>query len=299
MQTFTAPISTSYRIQCWGASGGNSYYGMSGVGPTGHTNTVYGGKGGYCSGKIIFPYNQSVFVYVGQSGEEIREQTFNGGGTAGINCNAFSGGGATDIRLIDGDWNDFKSLKSRIIVAAGGGGAQHYHTGSNGGYAGGLIGQNGFYSSNPDNSHDPYTVSIGATQTSGGKGGIGENSSPDGTFGIGGNGNVSFSGESSWGSGGGSGYYGGGGGGVNHWIVGSGSGGSSFISGYSGCDAIAESSTEGDIIHTNQPNHYSGKVFINPVMIDGGSVMPKPRGGTETGHSGNGYCIISWISPTL
>ena len=292
MQTFTAPLNTTYKIECWGASGGNSYSGVTdGVS---YTNTVYGGKGGYCSGWIALPHNISVYVYVGQSGEEILEQTFNGGGTAGINGNAFSGGGATDIRLIDGDWNDFKSLKSRIIVAAGGGGAQHYYAGSNGGYAGGLIGQNGFYSSRPDNSHDPYTVSIGATQTSGGKGGIGKKSSPDGTFGIGGNGNAFLTEGSFWGSGGGSGYYGGGGGGVNQWIVGSGSGGSSFISGHTGCDAIAESSTESNIVHTGKASHYSGKVFTNSVMIAGNAAMPKPGGGTETGHSGNGYCIITW-----
>ncbi|WP_024990669.1 glycine rich domain-containing protein, partial [Segatella albensis] len=259
---------------------------MSGIGPTGHTNTVYGGKGGYCSGKIIFPYNQSVFVYVGQSGEETIERTFNGGGAAANMGEPRSGGGATDIRLVDenGAWNNFNSLKSRIMVAAGGGGGSHYHTGCNGGYAGGLSGQNGFYSVDPSYTGATYSVATGATQTSGGKGGIGENSSPDGTFGIGGNGNVSFSGGSSWGSGGGSGYYGGGGGGVNRFIVGSGSGGSSFISGYSGCDAIAESSTEGHIIHTGQANHYSGKVFTNSVMIDGGSAMPSPSGGTETGH---------------
>ena len=103
-------------------------------------------------------------------------------------------------------------------------------------------------------------------------------------------------------AGGGGGYYGGNASwnGVNNDdTFACASGGSSFISGYPDCDAIDESSTEDNIIHTGQPNHYSGKVFINPVMIDGGSVMPKPRGGTETGHSGNGYCIISWISPTL
>ncbi|MFR6022531.1 MAG: glycine rich domain-containing protein [Clostridia bacterium] len=30
------------------------------------------------------------------------------------------GGGATDIRLVSGEWNDFESLKSRIMVAGGG-----------------------------------------------------------------------------------------------------------------------------------------------------------------------------------
>ena len=91
-------------------------------------------------------------------------------------------------------------------------------------------------------------------------------------------------------TGGGGGYYAGGSG--DH--VG-GSGGSSFISGYSGCDAISESSTEKAIVHTGQPNHYSGLVFTDTQMIDGAHVMPSPNGGSETGHSGDGACIISWF----
>ena len=35
---------------------------------------------------------------------------------------AGGGGGATDVRLTPGEWNNFDSLKSRIMVAAGGGG---------------------------------------------------------------------------------------------------------------------------------------------------------------------------------
>lgn len=33
-------------------------------------------------------------------------------------------GGATDFRLISGQWNSTEGLKSRILVAGGGGGAQ-------------------------------------------------------------------------------------------------------------------------------------------------------------------------------
>jgi hypothetical protein len=58
----------------------------------------------------------------------------------------------------------------------------------------------------------------------------------------------------------GGGYYGGKSGEVSS------AGGSSFISGYTGCNAISESSTENNIIHTGQPNHYSGCVFTNSVM---------------------------------
>ena len=289
MQTFIAPISTSYKIECWGASGGNSYEDDR---HSGYYNTVYGGKGGYCSGKVIFPSNLSVYIYVGQTGEGTIEKTFNGGGTAGSDYDSKSGGGATDVRLVEGWWNNFLSLKSRIIVAAGGGGAEHYLEGSNGGNAGGMSGGNGFFSMGEQ--LYPYSIATGATQTLGGIGAKGGINGYDGTFGCGGNYcGVQFS-DGYFGSGGGSGYYGGGAGSVNHYVVGTGAGGSSFISGYVGCDAISSESTEGNIIHTGQPNHYSGYVFTNSVMIDGGSVMPSPSGGTEIGHEGNGYCIITW-----
>ncbi len=45
-------------------------------------------------------------------------------------------------------------------------------------------------------------------------------------------------------------------------------GGSSFISGHEGCDAIKEESTENNIIHTGQSIHYSGLYFTNTLMID-------------------------------
>ena len=284
MQTFTAPVNTSYKIQCWGASGGNSYSDGNN-----HNNTVYGGKGGYCSGEVTFPSDLNIYVYIGQTGENINQvQTFNGGGVGGTFYNARSGGGATDIRLAEGDtWDDFNSLKSRIIVAAGGGGAQHFWAGCSGGYAGGLSGQDGFESYY--NSQQTYIIATGANQTSGGHAGYGSVSGTNGTFGYGGNHDLN-----SHGSGGGGGYYGGGGGGHNSGIVGSGSGGSSFISGHTGCNAISSSSTSSSIVHTGQPNHYSGYVFSNSVMIDGGSIMPSHSGGTETGHTGNGYCIITW-----
>ena len=295
MQTFTAPLNTTYKIECWGAQGGNSYNSDSGY----NTNTKYGGKGGYCSGMITLPSNLNIYVYVGQSGEGISEmKTFNGGGASGRFYGCKSGGGATDVRLVGGTWSEFNSLKSRIIVAAGGAGGHYYLEGCDGGYAGGLVGGNGGWAINPVDGSYEYLVTTGAYQSSGGIGGTptsrSGNRGYDGMFGI-----CGELYDINLGSGSGGGYYCGGGGGVAWGMVGSGSGGSSFISGYSGCDAIAESSTEDNIIHTSQPNHYSGKIFTNSVMRDGGSVMPSPTGGTETGHTGNGYCIITWFPLSL
>ena len=97
-------------------------------------------------------------------------------------------------------------------------------------------------------------------------------------------------------NGAGNGYYAGGKGNHGDCTVGVGATGSCFISGYSGCDAIKESSTENAIVHTGQPIHYSGLVFTDTKMIDGQSPMPSPKGGKETGHLGDGACIITQLS---
>ena len=84
-------------------------------------------------------------------------------------------------------------------------------------------------------------------------------------------------------------------------------GGSSFISGHTGCNAIAETSTSNSITHTGQANHYSGLVFTETKMIDGAGYswttakgnleqMPNPSGGyyaSGVGHSGNGAARIT------
>ncbi|WP_027452643.1 glycine rich domain-containing protein, partial [Segatella albensis] len=254
----------------------------------------------YVSGFINIEKLTILYVYVGGIGvNETRIGGWNGGGnivSGSLTPNGnYTGGGSTDIRLQNGNWDNFNSLKSRIIVASGGGGCCVYNdTWSIGGHAGGLVAPITY-------SRQSSNVYIsGATQTSGSES-IKNNkglSGTDGLFGKGGTG-----GE--YGGGGGAGYYGGAGGSNNPVMNGgyggeiAGAGGSSFISGYPGCNAISSSSTENNIVHTGQPNHYSGKVFTNTVMVAGNVTMPSPTGGTETGHSGHGYCIISWISPSL
>ena len=300
MQEFTAPVATSYKIQCWGASGG--------LPPKdGHAEgfALDSGKGGYTLGTISLPNNTRLYLYIGESADyNIRYQsstgygfTFNGGGFG-----ESPGGGATDVRLINSEWNNFESLKSRIMVAAGGGGGFYSVNTTNRepGHAGGLSGTNAnciYSGSSQTGSPSSGYSGEGGSQTMGGKHGTGASINVnieygDGGFGFGGFGY--FQSDIFASSGGGGGYYGGGHGvhPGNGWT--GGGGGSSFISGYTGCDAISSESTGDNIIHTGQPNHYSGKVFTNPVMIDGASIMPSPSGGTETGHSGNGYCIITW-----
>ena len=255
MQTFTAPLNTIYKIECWGAQGGNDMDGR-------------GGLGAYTAGDINLLTNTKLYVCVGCYGTRGSKLIYINGG--GITHGAASGGGSSDVRLTGGTWNDFASLKSRIMVAAGGGGGENVE--KHGGYGGALTG-----GANHDN-----TV-LGATQTSGYGFGVARYTL------------LVSNKEDGWG-GGGNGYYSGYSSENREYAgyITGGGGGSSFISGYPGCNAIAESSTESNIIHTGQPNHYSGKVFTNPVMIAGNATMPKPNGATETGHSGNGYCIIAW-----
>lgn len=234
------------------------------------------GKGGYVKGIINLLKNESLYVYVGQKNSTGNGTAFNAGSGSG---GAQPGGGATDIRLTNANasWSNLTSLRSRIIVAAGGGAGVYYGGVSRpGGGAGGLTGISG-------------AGGTGATQTVGGTGAYGYSS---GTFGVGGNG-----------YGGGGGYYGGGG----SSVAGSGAGGSSFISGHYGCNAINSSGA-----HTNQANHYSGKVFASTIMIDGagykwtnvrGPLIPMPNpstGGnyaTGTGHTGHGVAKITYLGP--
>ena len=292
VQTFSTLKAVGiYKIECWGAQGSNIL-------------DKVGGKGGYCSGNIQLSKAKTLYIYVGaQSGG------FGGGGVSADSerANNFGndGGGATDVRLINGNFKDFNSLKSRIIVAAGGGGANHRNTADevpqwgqgDGGYGGGLTGGDGIRDDGTISfATVPYLQkSTGATQTSSGlfiksaknsSGGFDDYTLVStGRFGY------SLSAPNYFvQSGGGGGYYA-----AAPGAHGGAAGGSSFISGYIGCDAIAASSTETNIIHTGQPNHYSGYIFTNSVMYAGNKQMPSPSGGTETGHSGNGACIITWI----
>ena len=244
MQCVVLPAG-KYKVEAWGAQGGS--YGR------------IGGYGGYTSGEISLSTQNVLYIYVGQQGYfNTSSYTFNGGGIPANAYGAQGGGGASDVRLVGADWNNFNSLKSRLMVAGGGGGSDYYQSrGSNGGGAGGLTGSyGGYYRSGGSY---PYTVATGGTQTAGG---IGYNGGA-GSFGFGGSQTMGH------GGGGGSGYYGGANGGYNSSVVGSGAGGSSFISGHSGCNAISASSTINNILHTGQAIHYSGLFFTNTSMTAG------------------------------
>ena len=275
VEEFKTPVAGDYQIECWGAQGGG-------------VSSYPGGKGSYTKGSISLD-GVMLYVVVGQIGGY--EETFNNGFPGCLNF-YFSGGGATDIRLNNknGNWKDFVSRKSRIMVAASGGGSVIYYSSQQGMPGGSLSGFSG------TNSGSDGIAATPGVQTSCGKAGTGchswgykgigfgivEYQTRDGTISMGSAGN---------------GYYSGGVGNHGTGTVGVGATGSCFISGHPGCDAIKESSTENAIAHTGQPIHYSRLFFTDTEMIDGQSPMPSPFGGPdEIGHSGDGACIVTQLS---
>ena len=246
-----------YQIECWGASGAGS------------------SPGGYVSGFVYFREFTPLHIYIGEMGKTHPTQAaFNGGGFS-----QGGGGGASDVRLRGGHWNDLQSLISRIIVAGAGGGGDGIGTGQgiydSGGAAGGLVG----FSSSLDSGK-------GGTQETGGKGFV------VGAFGQDG-GNM-ITDDNGHGAGGG-GYFGGGSSTKTNLY--GGGGGSSFISGHPQCVAVDPTST--DIRNMKKLNtnvHHTGVKFFNTTMYDGKSPMPSPdKDGNENGHIGDGAVRITYF----
>ena len=301
VQNFNVPCDGKYKIELWGAQGGNS--------------TAQGGKGSYTVGTIMLNKALNIYLYVGGAGSSTKAGVaqninggYNGGGATGGQacCNRIygSGGGATDIRLVSGEWNNLKSLASRIMVAAGGGGS---YSGSNdvvasnaGGSGGALIGKSGTQSGG---TNATYCYGLGGTQLAGGK--VTTNCYYQAnyatlnlsSFGIGG-------GDTGSRTGGGGGYYGG----SSSGHIASAGGGSSYISGYTGSIAIKSESdlsprtdSHDTVCNTNTTDvvcsyHYSNYIFKDTNMIDGDSSMPNKNGnGNTTGNLGNGYAKITYL----
>lgn len=259
-----------YQIECWGAQGGDQR--SNSTSGNRAAITGIGSRGGYSAGVLSIASSRTIYVYVGQlGGTGGTRSPYSDGGVAGWNGGAAGGndrdndvggggGGATDIRLVNGAWNNTLSLRSRFIVAGGGGGS--HPNGVGGGVNGGA--NNGLGLS---------------TQTAGYTFGAGQTGGSQTATGWGGNG------------GGGGGWYGGradGGKGSGHSHVG-GNGGSGFVSGHPGCNAVNVDGT-----HRGDPNHYSNLVFSETVMTAGNANMPNPRGtDTIVGNPGHGFVRIT------
>lgn len=260
VQSITLPKGT-YKLECWGAQGGNGANGSSGLDSS---SGAPGGKGGYSMGTLLLPAKTQIYVYVGGKGGCITSSTndynggFNGGGSGGVSgsmSRSGGGGGATDIRF------EQDSLYARVIVA-GGGGATSWGPSNEYGDAGG--GESSIAGSNSPGL---------SNQTSGN------------AFGIGANAKASSTSYNINGAGGG-GWYGGisstnsvGGGSKTH-----GGGGSGYV--YT--SSTAKNYPSGCLLN-------SSYYLSAAKTIAGNTSFTSPTGSSETGHSGNGYCRITVI----
>ena len=280
VQSVTLPEGT-YKLECWGAQGGNSNL----------SNGTYGngGKGGYSTGILNVSTNTTIYITVGGQGQNGALNTrtaggFNGGGD-GYGTNNFGvgggGGGASDISLMRPVFSqssyfinkirDTNSLLSRIIVAGGGGSAGYNvsNNAANGGAGGGTTGQDGL-------SNRVYH-GTGGKQTTFGTGGSSEESnrySVQAKFGCG----ASASNSTDVAPGGGGGWYGGG---LHCDSAGGGSG-------YVYTSATASNYPSGCLLN-------SSYYLSDAKTIAGNTSFTSPTGSSETGHPGNGYCRITVI----
>ena len=228
----------------------------------GDSLNVEGGHGAYVHGVIHLFSLRSFLIYVGGHGENssrnLAKGGFNGGGNGGISEAGYANGAA------GGGSTDVRftaSIESRIIVAAGGGGS------------GGTSGMTAI----PGDWHGGY----GGDENGGMAGGYQatlnfRKLAANQTYGYallqgqdGRNATKYESGGAEGNGGGGGGYWGG----TSYPNEGpssrtGGGGGSSFI---------------------------DQQLFTRRVMINGGTQMFSPNGTEEIGHSGDGYCRISFL----
>ena len=244
-----------YKFEVWGAQGGRGT----------HEDTLEATSGGYSLGIINLKYPTLTYVFVGGKGVSNGAGGYNGGGyVQSDSYSGGSGGGATDIRLI----ND--SLYHRVIVAGGSAGTEFSNHPNIGGYGGGLEGSRG-------GGDYPQYAGYGGTQLEGGSQGV-ENDeySENGEFGYGGN--VTYGQRGA----GGGGWYGGGSGGEH----GDGGGGSGFV-----FTSYTKSSTPRD--------YQLGKNYMlnSCVTLSGREKQPSPYNYQDViTHLGPGVARITVIS---
>lgn len=202
-QVFTANVDGWYKLEVWGAQGGDAY-------------NMTGGYGGYSVGLIKLSANDKLYINVGGKGnnrnangtEVVSGNGYNGGGTSTQQANTYvggGGGGATSIATSSGLLKNLSSHPENVIIVAGGGGGASYgpneYTSGIGGHAGGYIAKAG-----ENNGSRP--VGYGGTQTAGGTSSTSNTHVTESGFGKGCEGLSSYASYTQISGGGG--YYGGG-----------------------------------------------------------------------------------------
>ena len=167
VKSLTVPYTGTYRLEVWGAQGGDS---------------TYGGKGGYSSGNISLNKNDVLYVVVGGQGKCASGTSaggYNGGGNSsssgGDTRYRCSGGGATHIATSSGTLSSLSTDKGSVLIVAGGGGGSYYYSNAyygTGGSGGGYIAGAGYTYRNGETFYSEK-----ATQTSGYDFGLGQDGS--------------------------------------------------------------------------------------------------------------------------
>lgn len=280
-QSKTIEVSGYYYLQVWGAQGGY------------RSSSTYAGKGGYSKGYVYLNQGDIIYIYTGGAGgsgtsgcgSTICKGGYNGGG---YRYKYYGGGGGTDIRI------NSTSLYARVIVAGGGGsdGATNKKGMYGGGTKGGSSTEN--YTANTNycgkggtQTYSGYSASY--TITTQATSGLNSNSKNyyAGGFGFGGGGVYLSSG---YGGAGGGGWYGGSG------NVPDSSGdddrGGGGGSGYVYTSSTASSYPSGCLLN-------SSYYMSNAATYAGNTSFESTTGGSETGHSGNGYAKVTYVGKTL
>ena len=182
-QKFTVPTNGVYKLETWGAQGGNNDGSMK----------FDGAAGGYSVGLIKLTTNNTLYINVGgqgQPGNKNGSSTlfggaggYNGGGTGGLGLSGYAsangGGGATHIATKSGLLSSLENFKDSILIVSGGGGGFTYQplesnetnanvSGSGGsGYIGNfLLSEKAMYCYNCEESNEESTKTISTTCTS-------------------------------------------------------------------------------------------------------------------------------------
>lgn len=260
----------TYTLECWGAQGGY------------RSSSSYGGAGGYSIGTLSLSSKTTLYIYVGGSGNSVTSANSSGYYPGGFNGGGYrntykGGGGATDIRI------GTDSLYSRVIVAGGGG--SDGSSSQSGGYAGGTFGARGSFGYGSYGYGGNQTATYSSLNAIASQGTNNNSSDCAAGFGFGGFGCYSSSG---YGGAGGGGWYGG----QGTYPDGSGDddGGGGGGSGYVYTSSTAKNYPQGCLLN-------SSYYLTDAQTIAGNQVFTSPEGTSETGHSGNGFCRITNMTP--
>lgn len=260
----------TYTLECWGAQGGY------------RSSSSYEGAGGYSIGTLSLSSKTTLYIYVGGSGNSVTSANSSGYYPGGFNGGGYrntykGGGGATDIRI------GTDSLYSRVIVAGGGG--SDGSSSQSGGYAGGTSGARGSFGYGSYGYGGNQTATYSSLNAIASQGTNNNSSDCAAGFGFGGFGCYSSSG---YGGAGGGGWYGG----QGTYPDGSGDddGGGGGGSGYVYTSSTAKNYPQGCLLN-------SSYYLTDAQTIAGNQAFTSPEGTSETGHSGNGFCRITNMTP--